>query len=319
MAYAKIFSLLVAGVTGLYGAIGFYFLPLASFEGDLTRVGMLPESYFGWKKEQPVITTDFLQQANWESADVLVIGDSFSEPMAWQSVLVKNGLRVRTETWGSLPAVCEDFTSWLYKNGFRGQYVILEIIERNTEGTLAKSLNCKTTKYRSATSPAIPPAPQGGKMSVGIRVYLNALRYEREMTERNVGQLDWPGDVHMERITDGCGLFSHARCNDVLFFSNDRHSDMGANIMSNMEEIGSRIKTALPIWVIIPDKTTTYLHPEKQFWNNAQQKFHAPNTLNVFRQSVKDHVIDLYPANNTHLSTTGYLILGEAIYQSLSH
>ena len=145
MKYAKLFSLLVVSIIGLYGAVGFYFLPLAGFEGDLTRVGMLPESMFGWTKPQPAVDPILLRSASWQEADVLVVGDSFSAPRIWQTVLVKRGLKVRTESWGGLPAICEDFDEWLKNIGFKGKYVLLEIVERNTEGTLSKSINCKKT------------------------------------------------------------------------------------------------------------------------------------------------------------------------------
>lgn len=316
MPHAKIFSLLVAAVLGLYGAMGFYFLPLATFEGDLTRVGMLPETYFGWTSKQPDIAPELLQQASWEDADVLVIGDSFSEPLIWQSVLSRNGLKVRTETWGTVPAICEDFTQWLGERGFKGRHVIFEIIERNTEGTLNNSLGCKVTKYRPATQSGVPAPGLPGKISVGYQVYFNTLRYEHEM-KGTATRLYWPNDVYMEHISNGCTLFSHHRCDDVLFYAKDRETDMGADILSNMEVVASRAKKVPITWAIIPDKTTTYLHPEKQFWNNAQQRLNAPNVLDVFRQSLRKQVIDLYPANNTHLSVTGYLILGDAVYRSL--
>jgi hypothetical protein len=40
MNHAKLFSVLVFLMVALYGAIGFYALPLASFQGDLTRMGL---------------------------------------------------------------------------------------------------------------------------------------------------------------------------------------------------------------------------------------------------------------------------------------
>ena len=40
--------------------------------------------------------------------DVLVIGDSFSMPHIWQVALIRDGLKVRTEHWDNLRAVCAD-------------------------------------------------------------------------------------------------------------------------------------------------------------------------------------------------------------------
>jgi len=324
MKYAKLFSLLVVSIIGLYGAVGFYFLPLAGFEGDLTRVGMLPESMFGWTKPQPAVDPILLRSASWQEADVLVVGDSFSAPRIWQTVLVKRRLKVRTESWGGLPAICEDFDEWLKNIGFKGKYVLLEIVERNTEGTLSKSINCKKTNYFIRGEGRVsPPALTvnrttrnlSGRLSVGIQVYLNALRY----TVWNVKpSFQASKDVHVEQVANGCSLFSHLRCNQVLFFNNDRVNDMGDNILSDMATISHRISLAEPVWVIIPDKTTTYLHPEKSFWNHAESKLDAVNTLAGFRHALMEKKpVDFYFANNTHLSTVGYLELGEIVSNRL--
>jgi len=40
--------------------------------------------------------------------------------------------------------------------------------------------------------------------------------------------------------------------------------------------------------------------------------------LRTMREALDRGVVDLYPANNSHLSTTGYLLLGEAVYQTLA-
>jgi hypothetical protein len=84
-----------------------------------------------------------------------------------------------------------------------------------------------------------------------------------------------------------------------------------------MAEINTRMKNFSVVWVVIPDKATVYLHPDKKFWDEAERRFHAPNLLKAFRQEIRQKTVDLYPANNTHVSTTGYLILGNAIYQSM--
>ena len=73
MRQAKLFSVIVSLIVLGYGAIGFYFLPMASFQGDLTRIGMLPESQFGWRKPQPAVDPKLMQQSSMQDADVLVI------------------------------------------------------------------------------------------------------------------------------------------------------------------------------------------------------------------------------------------------------
>jgi hypothetical protein len=55
----------------------------------------------------------------------------------------------------------------------------------------------------------------------------------------------------------------------------------------------------------------------KQFWNHAEQRFNAPNLLQVFRKGIENKTIDFYRGNDTHLSTNGFLVMGEAIQQSM--
>lgn len=320
MTHAKFFSVLVFTVSAIYGAIGFYCLPLAGFEGDLTRMNKLPESLFGWTKARPAVDQGLMQQATWQDADVLVVGDSFSEPGVWQTALTRRGLRVRTEYWGSIRAICEDFARSIRGRGFKGRYVIIEIIERYVEGGLDESVGCKKMEYHSSAdtdNQRHPPATSidrnkknySGRLSVGIQVWLNVLEYDQRGKK--------PAGTKIERIPDGCSLFSHSRCNDVLFLGSDRIQDLGEDSLANMEKINARFDGLVPIWVIVPDKSTAYLRPDKHFWDKAERRFHAPNLLETFRQAIRDKTVDLYPANNTHLSTTGYLLMGEAIYRSM--
>jgi len=327
MKYAKLFSVLVFAVLGTYGAIGLYFLPLAGFEGDLTRVAKLPESLFGWTKPQPSINPDLLLSASWQDADVLVIGDSFSETRVWQSVLVKHGLRVRTEHWTSVRGVCEDFYPWLRAQGFKGTHVIFEVIERNIEAGLPNSVNCGEQVYHpnvNADKLHAPPVTArkntdlSGRLSVGVETWLNVMNYET--LSRQPGFQTWsvPGGVRLERLANGCELFSHPRCQDALFYGSDRVPDLSDEVLNHVQVLNSRIGDLTPIWVFMPDKSTVFLHPEKQFWDKAEDRFLAPNVLKVMRQALTRKTVDLYPANNSHLSTTGYLLLGDAVYQTIA-
>ena len=322
MKQARFFSIAVFTALALYGAVGFYFLPLASFTGPLTRMGKIPESLFGWTKAQPAIDPGSLANAPWQEADVLAIGDSFSIPHLWQSVLVKNGLKVHTETWEAMRNICGDFSEWLKTRGFRGRYVAIEVVEHNFRDTLNRSVSCDRMDYH--ITPDLPVAPPpllmtlkkdySGRFSVGMATELHALLYEKLSARPDFSSWDLGNNVRMNRVKDGCKLFSHKSCNDALFLADDQTDDFGEDILEKMQVIDNRLKGYQPIWMIVPNKTTTYLHPEKQFWNEAEERFHVPNLLRVLRGAVADSTIDLYPANETHLSTTGYLMLGDAIY-----
>lgn len=327
MAHAKFFSILVSAAVLVYGAIGFYFLPLANFQGDLTRMAQLPETLFGWRRPQPSLAPELFRQASWQQADVLVIGDSFSEPRVWQSVLTRRGLKVRTEMWGTVQGICEDFVPWLRKQGFAGKYVVFERVERSLAGDIPKSLACKhmLTHGSAPDGPGAPPVvsfdPNGkdysGRLSVGIRTRLNVLKYEHGFGDAAPASWSLPNGVRLSRMEEGCSLFSHQRCKDVLFLGEDRAEDLGDETLEGMAGINARLAGITPIWAIVPNKSTAYLYPDKHFWDKAESRFGAPNVLREVRQAIRQKTIDLYPANNTHFSTTGYLLLGDAVHRRL--
>jgi hypothetical protein len=336
MKHAKLFSMLVGLILLSYGAVGFYFLPLAFFQenyGDLTRIGLLPETQFGWRKPQPVVDIKWMQQATWEQADVLVIGDSFSDYRVWQTVLTQQGLKVHTESWDAMRGICADFTPWLRAQGFVGKYVVLESIERNVPEILAKSVSCdkmQTHPSLRADTPRKPPAVSidldkssyDGRLSIGIKVMLYYQHYERLSSLSNFKSTILPSGVKVARIEHGCELFSHTRCNDALFLGGDKAEEIETSALKNLEILNSRMTGISPIWAFVPNKSTAYLYPNKQFWSQAEQRFHAPNLLRMTQQAIQAKTVDLYPANNTHFSTTGYLLMGEEIYktvQNVSH
>ncbi|OIQ99731.1 hypothetical protein GALL_181280 [mine drainage metagenome] len=328
MKHAKYFSISIFIVLLSYGAIAFYFLPLTTFQGDLTRMSLLPESLFGWTKPQPALDAKWLQQATMREADVLVIGDSFSDGHIWQSVLMQHGLKVRTEVWGNIQAICADFMPWLRTQGFRGKYLVIESVERNLVDILDRSVACQHIQYHPNSRTDVPRTSPivsfdvhqnnyTGKLSTGIKTQLNVLKYAHLSHSPDFKNWLLSNDVRMVRVPDGCKLFSHANCNDALFLSYDKPEDINTSALENIGKLNARLEGVTPIWVFVPNKSTAYLYPGKQFWNEAEQRFHAPNLLRIARQAIRAKTVDLYLGNNTHFSTTGYLLMGEAVFKAM--
>ncbi len=329
MKYAKLFSLLVFSIMALYGAVGFYFLPLATFQAELTRMAMLPESMFGWSKAQPVIDTTLMHQSSWREADVLVIGDSFSDGRIWQTVLTKAGLHVRTESWDSVRGICEDFMPWVREQGFNGKYIVFESVERNIADGVARSVACKQMQFHPSIYADMPRGTPvtsfnpnhgdySGKLSVGIQTLIRAWQYERLSRAPDFKGWNLPNGVKMARVNHGCDLFSHEKCNDALFLVHDRVEELPENTLDNVAKLNERLHGIKPIWVFIPNKSTAYLYSNKKFWDEAERRFAAPNLLHMTQQAIHNKTVDLYPANNTHFSTTGYLLMGDAVYQAIA-
>ncbi len=328
MRHARLFSIFVSLTLLAYGAAGFYFLPMATFQAELTRMALLPESMFGWTKPQPAIDAAWLRQASMQEADVLVIGDSFSEKGIWQTSLTRQGYKVRTESWNSMRGICADFMPWLRAQGFRGHHIVLESVERNLISDIQKSVACEKMQYHpdaETDAPRHPPAVSNdihygdysGRLSTGITTWLTALDYERRSAAPDFAAWQLRNEVTLARIPDGCSLFSHTRCNDALFYSIDRPEDIDPAIMADMQTVESRMPGIKVVWAFVPNKSTAYRYPDKPFWKTVGQHFNAPDLLQVTQHALKDKVVDLYPANNTHFSTSGYLLMGTEILKHL--
>lgn len=329
MRHAKTFSITVFAAVLGYAAIGFYFLPLATFQGELTRMSLLPESLFGWTKPQPQLDIQWMQQAPMQEADVLVIGDSFSDPRIWQTALTQRQMKVRTLSWNSMQGICTDFPEWVKAQGFKGKYVIAEIVERNLIDTLQRSADCKQTQYHphaSVDAPRYPPAvsfdtTQGdysGKLSTGIKTRLNQMEYENLIRPSDFKLWELPNNVKVARVANGCDYFSHVRCDDSLFLAEDKAEEVNTKAYDLIQTHSPRLQDFIAIWVVVPNKTTTYLHPNKRFWADAAKHWHMPNLLKMNQDALTAKTVDLYPANNTHYSTSGYLLMGEEISKAIT-
>lgn len=331
MRRARLFSLVVFAALLSYGAVGYHFLPLAAFEGDLTRMSMLPESQFGWTQAQPAIEPKWMEQASLADADVMVIGDSFSTGRVWQTVLTREGLRVRTEHWDNLRAICADLGARLRAQGFRGRQVVLQIVERNLERAVRESMQCVQTRYRhkhSVDGPQPVPTQQfepdrvdrSGRMSVGLRTQFNALMHERLSAATDFRDWQVTAEVRVARVPRGCDWFSHRRCQDALFLIEDRLEDLPESVVDDMAALTQRLSAQSGLWVtwvVVPNKTTAYLQPDKRFWDQAEARLGAPNLLRVVRRAIQEPTMDIYLGNNTHFSTAGYLLMGQAVQGAL--
>jgi hypothetical protein len=325
MKHAKFFSVSVALALALYGAIGFYFLPLADFEGGLTRMGKLPETMFGWTREQPAITPELLLQSSWQDADVFVIGDSFSMEHLWQVALTRRGLKVHTETWENIRGICEILRLWLRGTRIQGPLRGIRSDRKKFRGFVHGNTGCRKMFTHSTPPSLIPPPPLtliGSKLitwpPVGRHSDPHAVR-TLPAGQQTTG-IYRPG--FGQRYETGprgewMRTFSHPR-SDALFFSNDRAVDFGPDILLKMETVQSRLQDGLTmVWAVVPDKSTAYLNTNKTFWRVSAQRFHAPDLLGVFRSAIENNTVDLYRGNDTHLSTSGYLLMGDTVYQSL--
>lgn len=317
----KYFSLIIIFIIALLGAVTFPFLEHSKYDGDLTRMAMLPEKYFGWTAPQPKIQKKLLISSSWAEADILVIGDSFSENLIWQSKLVEADYKVRTESWAAIGQICDDFDAWLSSNKFKGRYVIIQSVENSLDARLKKSIQCNKTRYRFLKHKEVQSPPElidrvansdgQGQLYAGIRTWFNQRVYEKKSQEKHFVAWNINENVRLERVKGGCKLFSHIKCEDVLFYRK-LHTPVVDEILRNITVINSRIASRELIWLIIPDKSSIYLSGKGSLRDWQAELKQSINVLDSLLRAVDKKEIDVYFGNDTHLSPKGYGLVGDA-------
>lgn len=300
--------------------------------GDLTRVGRLPESEFGWRAANGEIPATHLQATSLREADVVVIGDSFSASRAWQSVLTAAGLKVATTQWDKIGgALCADFRAWLASQGFRGHTVVIQTIQRRMVLRAELSGRCSRMPHPYAEVEPSQPAPRDpppwqwnstAKLSTGLVTWLNGRQVRQVSTELVFEEPDHEFPlVRVRTVSDGCQYFSHALCERVLLFAEDIEVDVpGERELAFARRTNAEFARAphAPrlVWMVVPDKTTVYTAPERGAAFGAA--LHAEGLgpdLFADAQQAKVATRDFYWPNDTHLSTFGMLHVGALMQQ----
>ncbi len=293
--------------------------------GDLTRLGYLLEEDFGWNMQQPLVPVEHLKSFSIEEADVLIIGDSFSAGLIWQSQLVSEGLKPTTLYWTAL-MLCEDIGAAVRRAGFRGRYIVIESVERSFQKVMSHSCNKTIDITRNAYNVSAPvtdrPRIPSTKNPLGGEWMIKALYNKIKLSKLNTSQDSIEFGLVRTIPIDGCKLFTNKMCEYGLFYFKDfkkKTYSSTANVLAinrNLQKVG--IQT---IWLVVPDKSTVYLgfgkynkYPYVNIWQELAQykELTVPNLDERFIRESRQ-VKDFYAPNNTHLSTNGYLFLGDVV------
>ena len=287
--------------------------------GDLSRLGRVSDTQFGWQRNPPQVAPELLKGTPISEADVVIIGDSFSMTHRWQSVLAKGGVKVATSFWGGYgDAICDDFEDWLRQAGFQGKLVILQSVERLMAERLQNSLNCaKSVKpFEDKPGTFLEPLAErpgfslntGAPLTTGWATYFNTRRV-----------MNAPGDMRADfhiiarNVTNGCEYFSHRFCNKALFFGeDDDKGELEPKHVEQMRTLTQRHAGLSIVWMVIPNKTTVYvkLTHSAAFAEQFKNSSLGPD-LFAFTQANKGSMQDFYWGNDTHLSMHGQIALGE--------
>ncbi|MDM0056178.1 hypothetical protein [Variovorax fucosicus] len=287
--------------------------------GDLSRIGRVSDHEFGWRRQPPPFPPEAtLRAVSIDQADIVVIGDSFSMTYMWQSDLVQAGYKVTTIYWGQYSeTMCGDLQAWLQRAGFRGKLVIFESVERLLKERLKKSTACEqmSKPFASRPAPLLPALSHTPpfELNSGATLISGLITWDHTRRAKK-SQGDAVFDETQVRVVpDGCAQFSHRLCNKALFFDEDvKNGELDLQDFDRMVRFNASHVTTPFIWMVIPDKTTTYLDPNhsKAFMDAFRAARLGPDLYAMTAEN-RMKVQDLYFPNDTHLSMHGQRILGQ--------
>ncbi|MBS0272420.1 MAG: hypothetical protein JSR85_07230 [Proteobacteria bacterium] len=307
--------------------VAFFFLALADFNGDLTRLGKLSEYAFGWKKKKPKIDPNLLKSSSFKDSDIVVVGDSFSEKFIWQTRLTKNNYKVKTIDWEELDQkLCTDFEELLISHNFRGKLIIIETVQRMAEIRASASLSCDSSKtlldYESTMNPPLISLPKFGlnfkeKIITGIETFFNTIKAVSNPHADSIFiEKDGGHRVALKPLKKGCKWFSNRYCEIGVFLDNDLDfPSLTNNTIDKIKKINASFHQFKIVWLVVPDKSSIYTEREElEFWKELEKNNLGPDLFSSFIKE-RDKIVDLYLPNDTHLSSAGSLFMGELAKQ----
>ncbi|MEO8296734.1 MAG: hypothetical protein ABI574_02910 [Burkholderiales bacterium] len=309
--------------------------------GDLTRIAYLSETEFGWHEPQPRIDAGLVRQAPLSQADVLVVGDSFSAALLWQSVLTGRGWRVTTVTWSVVGPLCADLEHWLRTQGFKGTSVVLQRVERSVPELVRDSEGCSRMRPKGSIK-SVPQIHAPGSHAAplthapGFAVNWRAPLESGPVTAWHTWRAQHgPASfviheterVRVQDVPQGCSRFSHRLCRRGLFLADDL--DMPAVIDAQVAALPALLPAPSPagaglrfVWAVVPNKTTLYLQDQRAARLSDAMRAAVVHTglgVDLFGalRVQRDRQRDLYFPNDTHFSPAGYLFMGGLIADAL--
>ncbi len=321
----------------IFAALFFISVPIVwislfftTYHGDLTRVGKWTDYDFTWSIEQQAIDPSLQKSHDIKEADVLVIGDSFSASLYWQSVLIKDNLKVTSLTWSQIGnLICQDFEVALKEQGFKGKQIIIESVERVAKRQFEKSVNCQSSKTfpkQTASQNAEPHPTMGqadfimnwnGQFIAGMQTIINTIGIRIHSGYTRLYNL-FSKSVRIYEINDGCRYFSNRLCQYGLFFREDyQQAGLDDKVIEDIKTLKSRLPNYQTTWVVIPNKSSIYhredlLESSADFWAKLAKENLGPDLFKS-TQEAKLTMKDIYAPNNTHYGSSGYIFVGEQI------
>jgi hypothetical protein len=330
MSFIKSFVLGAVVCCAVVFALGSFIEPVS---GDLTRLGAVAERSWGWNAPQtkPAIKSRLAT----DQPSILVIGDSYSDPNIWQTVLENElGRFTQSYSWNvvrNFECLIEKLHN-ISKQAAQVTDLILEVVERDFVSRFTGEdlrTTCSAFEIASPGARAAVPVSSEHRPTFALKIQdpvyvLKAIYGEM----RDYVRLTLSGDAVIAPLrTDD--LFSNRRSAWLLYYAGDlnknswRVSQVAAAI-KNLKELSDEARSLgirLTI-VVIPDKSSVYAEyvdgpalPIIQYplWQLlAQAGLASVNVKDLYSNALPLQQ-DLYLPNDTHLGFNGYTLLAKAI------
>jgi hypothetical protein len=296
---------------------------LQPVNGDLTRIGRLPEVAFGRNASQPSQRRQLGNVDTLGASNVLVLGDSFSLEGLWQFAAF--GERTRYNTLRLLSEVCEDLPDLLRAQGASPQILVLEMVERHLKdytspGCKQSRIKWVKDKAQSATMTEADRPRQVFGGEYGYRYVAGATLFLLSPGEQ---QRRGPyGGVQVKAVDDGCLLFSNTRCDLGLFLGWDSTKRvMDGNLSAAMSTNLTFAMRAAPrvVLIVVPNKSSVYLESLEEARRKdrivrdlASDTLLAVPLFERFHKAARERR-DFYLPNDTHLSPAGQVFMGHEV------
>jgi hypothetical protein len=268
----------------------------------------------------------------------VVVGDSFSIKNIWQSIAADDGqLTFMTFDWSIFSNNIDCLEEWLLslKDAYPScDFVIIETIERDFLGRFhSKNKTCTnnakkpikvkqsyTTSERNTDLKNAMPDP-----FYAVKSIVNSW-HEFEKIEKKK-------DVFVAPLTR-TNLFSNRKSDLILYYENDTwKKNWRKNEVREAVNKAGRLqllaveKGITVIFTVVPDKSTAYASyfkhplffaPPPDIWAEfAEQGVIQVDLKQVLLKAVDSKNQDIYLPNDTHLGSTGYVLMGKAISDHL--
>ena len=312
---------------GILVPASIYYQPI---DGDLTRTGRWSERDFGGNAPQPSI--QLLAGMNEASApDMLVLGDSFSRDLIWQSMLApQRGITIVTDRFDYVDCIA----NWVQQAATQetAKWIVIETVEREFLRRFGRVEACEKKPNRPihVTETATPTQRETGWTWPKHASASYLWRTARNTAWMNRQDADYltHGQTANVRIDPVCGNFSNKRNDRMLYLREDEETstwdktDIDAaitnvlRIQRLLETHGKRL-----IFLVVPNKLAVYqeclrtVRPKVPVDLNQQLQaagVHTTDLTTVFRDA-RHFTVDLYKPNDSHFSATGYEVLAKII------